>query len=441
VPVSAAGAFTVPGTVRVEPAGALVGHIAVPGDKSISHRALLIGALAEGETRVRGFGRSGDTESTARALRALGVGIEDVAEDEVIVHGLGLRGLQAPAAPIDCGNAGTLLRLLTGILAGQEGRFELTGDESLRSRPMDRVAEPLTRMGARIETENGRAPLVVHGSGSLRGIEYKLPVASAQVKSALLLAGVNAEGTTTVVEPVPTRDHTELMLEAAGARVRRRPASASVEPAGRLRLGEVFVPGDFSSAAPFLVAASVLAGSEITIHDVGLNPRRTGLLDVLERMGARIGVFNRRKLGGEWVGDLDVRSSELTGAEIGEEEVPRLVDELPLFALAASFARGESRVRGAGELRVKETDRIENVTNALRTLGVRIRASDDGFRVRGVPSRLKGGAMSSDGDHRIAVLGAVAGLASREGVEVGEADAAAISFPGFFELLDEVAQR
>jgi 3-phosphoshikimate 1-carboxyvinyltransferase len=441
VPVSAAGAFTVPGTVRVEPAGALAGHIAVPGDKSISHRALLIGALAEGETRVRGFGRSGDTESTARALRALGVGIEDVAEDEVIVHGLGLRGLQAPAAPIDCGNAGTLLRLLTGILAGQEGRFELTGDESLRSRPMDRVAEPLTRMGARIETENGRAPLVVHGSGSLRGIEYKLPVASAQVKSALLLAGVNAEGTTTVVEPVPTRDHTELMLEAAGARVRRRPASASVEPAGRLRLGEVFVPGDFSSAAPFLVAASVLAGSEITIHDVGLNPRRTGLLDVLERMGARIGVFNRRKLGGEWVGDLDVRSSELTGAEIGEEEVPRLVDELPLFALAASFARGESRVRGAGELRVKETDRIENVTNALRTLGVRIRASDDGFRVRGVPSRLKGGAMSSDGDHRIAVLGAVAGLASREGVEVGEADAAAISFPGFFELLDEVAQR
>ena len=427
--------------MRVEPAGALVGHIAVPGDKSISHRALLIGALCDGETRVRGFGRSGDTQSTARALRALAVGVEDIADDELVVHGVGLRGLQAPDAPVDCGNAGTLLRLLTGILAGQRGHFELTGDDSLRSRPMDRVAEPLARMGARIETTDGLPPLVVHGSDALRGIEYALPVASAQVKSAVLLAGLNAEGSTTVIEPVPTRDHTELMLEAAGARVRRRPASASVEPAGRLMLREVTVPGDFSSAAPFIVAATLLAGSELTIHDIGLNPRRTGFLDVLERMGARIGVFNRRKLGGEWMGDLEVRSAELTGTEIGAEEVPRLVDELPLFALAAAFARGESRVRGAGELRVKESDRIETVTNALRTLGARIRARDDGFGVRGVPSRLRGGTMSSDGDHRIAVLGAVAGLASREGVDIRNADAVAISFPGFFELLDEVAQR
>ena len=427
--------------MRVEPAGALVGHIAVPGDKSISHRALLIGALCDGETRVRGFGRSGDTQSTARALRALAVGVEDIADDELVVHGVGLRGLQAPDAPVDCGNAGTLLRLLTGILAGQRGHFELTGDDSLRSRPMDRVAEPLARMGARIETTDGLPPLVVHGSDALRGIEYALPVASAQVKSAVLLAGLNAEGSTTVIEPVPTRDHTELMLEAAGARVRRRPASASVEPAGRLMLREVTVPGDFSSAAPFIVAATLLAGSELTIHDIGLNPRRTGFLDVLERMGARIGVFNRRKLGGEWIGDLEVRSAELTGTEIGAEEVPRLVDELPLFALAAAFARGESRVRGAGELRVKESDRIETVTNALRTLGARIRARDDGFGVRGVPSRLRGGTMSSDGDHRIAVLGAVAGLASREGVDIRNADAVAISFPGFFELLDEVAQR
>jgi 3-phosphoshikimate 1-carboxyvinyltransferase len=427
--------------MRVEPAGAIVGHIGVPGDKSISHRAVLIGALAEGETRVHGFGRSGDTAATVAAMRALGVEIEDVAADELLVRGVGVRGLLPPAQPIDCGNAGTLMRLLAGILAGQSGRFELTGDESLRSRPMDRVAEPLARMGARVETANGLPPLVVEGSDSLRAIEYALPVASAQVKSAILLAGLNGDGRTIVVEPAPTRDHTELMLASAGARVRRGPTSVSVEPAGALELGDVTVPGDFSAAAPFVVAATLLPGSELTIHDLGLNPLRTGLLDVLERMGARLAVFNRRKLGGEWIGDLEVRSAELVGTEIGAEEVPRLVDELPLFALAAAFARGESRVRGAGELRVKETDRIETVTNGLRTLGVRVRASDDGFSVRGVPSRPRGGSMGSAGDHRIAMLGAVAGLVSREGVVVGDAEAVAISFPGFFDLVEAVAQR
>jgi 3-phosphoshikimate 1-carboxyvinyltransferase len=427
--------------MRVEPAGAVVGHLAVPGDKSISHRAVLIGALCEGETNVRGFGRSGDTESTVGAVRALGAEVEDLSDDELVVRGVGLRGLRPPAGPVDCGNAGTLIRLLTGVVAGQSGQFELTGDESLRSRPMDRVADPLTRMGAVIETANGLPPLVVEGSDALRGIDYKLPVASAQVKSAILLAGVNADGPTTVVEPTPTRDHTELMLAAAGARVRRRPSSVSLEPAGRLELGEVTVPGDFSAAAPFVVAATLLAGSELTVHDLGLNPLRTGLLDVLERMGARLSVFNRRKLGGELVGDLEVRSAELVGTEVTPEEVPRLVDELPLFALAAAFARGESRVRGAGELRVKETDRIETVTNALRRLGVRIQDRDDGFEVRGVPSRPRGGSMDSAGDHRVAMLGAVAGLASREGVEVRGAEAVAISFPGFFELLDSVSRR
>ncbi|TMK70629.1 MAG: 3-phosphoshikimate 1-carboxyvinyltransferase [Actinobacteria bacterium] len=427
--------------MKVEPAGALVGHIAVPGDKSISHRALLVGALTEGETRVREFGRSGDTESTLHAVRALGVTVDEEADDELVVHGVGLRGLRSPGDPVDCGNAGTLLRLLTGILTGQHGTFVLTGDDSLRSRPMDRIAEPLTRMGARITTADGRAPLTIDGTDALHGIEYVLPVPSAQVKSAILLAGLNAEGVTTVVESVPTRDHTELMLEAAGARVRRRPASVTVEPAARLQLDEVVVPGDVSAAAPFLVGATLLAGSDLTIHDVGLNPRRTGLLDVLERMGARISVYNRRKVAGEWLGDIEVRSAELTGTEIKPEEVPLLVDELPIFALAAAFARGESRVRGAGELRVKETDRIESVTNALRALGIRIRASDDGFGVRGVPSRPNGGRMSSEGDHRIAMLGAVAGLVSREGVEVGGADAAAISFPGFFDILESVSRR
>jgi 3-phosphoshikimate 1-carboxyvinyltransferase len=426
---------------RVEPAGTLVGHIAVPGDKSISHRAVLIGALTEGETHVRGLGRSADTQSTIDAVRSLGVQVDDVADDELVVHGAGLRGLQAPEAPIDAGNAGTLMRLLPGILAGQEGRFELTGDESLRSRPMDRVAEPLKRMGARIETTNGKPPVTVEGTDALKGIEYVLPMASAQVKSAILLAGLNASGTTTVVEPAPTRDHTELMLQAAGASVRRRPVSVSIEPAGQLHLPEVTVPGDFSAAAPFIVAATLIAGSELTIHDIGLNPRRTGLLDVLERMGARVIVFNRRKVGGELIGDLEVHSAELTATDVTEEEVPRLVDELPLFALAAGVARGVSHVTGAGELRLKESDRIETVTEGLKTMGVRIQSRDDGFEVRGVPTRPTGGRMPSDGDHRIAMLGAVTGVVSRDGVEVEGAEAVAISFPGFFDLLNSVSRR
>ena len=426
---------------RVEPAGSLVGHIAVPGDKSISHRAVLIGALSDGETHVRGLGRSADTQSTIDAVRSLGVQVDEVADDELVVHGVGLRGLRAPDSPVDAGNAGTLMRLLPGILAGQEGRFELTGDESLRSRPMGRVAEPLKRMGARIETTNGRPPVTVEGTDALKGIEYVLPMASAQVKSAILLAGLNANGSTTVVEPAPTRDHTELMLDAAGARVRRRPLSVSIEPAGHLRLPEVVVPGDFSAAAPFIVAATLIAGSELTIHDVGLNPRRTGLLDVLERMGARVIVFNRRKVGGELIGDLEVHSAELTATDVTEEEVPRLVDELPLFALAAGVARGVSHVTGAGELRLKESDRIETVTEGLKTMGVRIQSRDDGFEVRGVPARSSGGRMPSDGDHRIAMLGAVTGVVSRDGVEIEGADAVAISFPGFFDLLNSVSRR
>jgi 3-phosphoshikimate 1-carboxyvinyltransferase len=426
---------------RVEPAGSFVGHLAVPGDKSISHRAVLIGALGEGETHVRGFGRSADTQSTIDAVRALGAQVDDLADDELVVHGVGLRGLQAPDESIDAGNAGTLMRLLTGILAGQDGRFEVTGDESLRTRPMDRIAEPLKRMGARIETTNGLPPVVIQGSAALKGIEYALPVASAQVKSAILLAGLNAKRQTTVIEPAPTRDHTELMLEAAGAQVRRRPGSVSVEPAGALRLPEVLVPGDFSSAAPFIVAATLLAGSELTLHGVGLNPRRTGLLDVLERMGARVSIFNRSKAGGEMIGDIDVRSAELTATDVGPGEVPRLVDELPLFALAAGSARGVSHLTGAEELRLKETDRIETVTNGLRALGVRIQARDDGFEVRGVPTRPVGGRMASHGDHRIAILAAVAGLVSREGTDVEGADSVAISFPGFFDLLDSVSRR
>jgi 3-phosphoshikimate 1-carboxyvinyltransferase len=426
--------------MKIEPASSIVGHIAVPGDKSISHRAVMVGAVAEGETIVRGFGRSRDTEATIAAVRALSVTVDEDDVDTIRVQGVGLRGLQEPSSPIDCRNSGTTLRLLAGLLAGQRGRFELTGDDSLRGRPVDRIATPLAEMGARVETADGKPPLVVEG-GELEAIRYELPVASAQVKSCVLHAGLYAEGRTTVIEPLPTRDHTEIMLAAAGAPVTRRPDRVSIGPADRLALGELDVPGDFSAAAPFVVAATLLPGSELTIHDVGLNPRRTGLLDVLERMGARITAFHRRKSGGEPIGDLVVQSAELVATTVRAEEVPRMVDELPLFALAAACARGESTVEGARELRVKETDRIETVTTSLRALGIRIRKRDDGFGVRGVPTRPKGGGMDSHGDHRIAMLGAVAGLVSREGVELENAEAVAVSFPGFFELLDSVTQR
>jgi 3-phosphoshikimate 1-carboxyvinyltransferase len=425
----------------VAPASSVGGHIAVPGDKSISHRAVLLAAISEGETRIAGFGRSADTEATVRAVRALGAQVDEESVDELRVGGVGLGGLREPEGPIDCGNSGTLMRLLSGILAGQRGRrFELTGDESLRSRPMERIAEPLSRMGAGVETTGGRAPITIEGA-ELTAIRYEPPVASAQVKSCVLLAALYARGRTQVVEPIPTRDHTERLLAAAGAAVGRRGASITVGPAERLELGAVDVPGDPSSAAPFVVAATLLAGSELTVHGIGLNPTRTGFFDLLAHMGARVTVVNRRRLGREPVGDLDVQHAELVAGSVAAPQVPALVDELPLFALAAGCARGESRVRGAGELRAKETDRIETVTNALRALGIRIVASDDGFGVRGVPTRPKGGGLSSHGDHRIAMLGGAAGVVSRHGVTVEGADAVAASFPGFFELLDEVARR
>jgi 3-phosphoshikimate 1-carboxyvinyltransferase len=427
--------------MRIEPAASVQGGAAVPGDKSISHRAVLFGAIADGESVVEGFGRSADTESTIAAVRSLGVGVGE-GGDTVRITGVGLRGLRDPDGPIDCGNAGTLVRLVAGILAGQEGRrFELTGDESLSRRPMGRIAGPLEEMGATVETTDGGLPLRIGGS-ALAPIRYELPVASAQVKSCVLLAGLFAHGgPTTVVEPVPTRDHTERMLRAAGAAVRTSPGLVEIRPAERLTPLRLGVPGDFSSAAPFLVAATLLPGSRLRITGVGVNPTRTGLMTVLERMGARISLYNRTASGGEPVADIEVEHADLVATAIEPDEVPRMIDELPLFALAASMARGESAVRGAGELRQKESDRIETVTSALRALGVRIKSSDDGFRVVGVPTRPKGGAMGSGGDHRIAMLGAVAGLVSREGVRIEGAEAVSVSFPGFYDLLESVAQR
>jgi len=427
--------------VKIQPAASVQGGVALPGDKSISHRAVLLGAIAEGESDVTGFGRSGDTESTIAAVRTLGVPVAEDG-DTLRIEGAGLRGLQMPPGPIDCGNAGTLARLLPGILAGQRGRrFELVGDESLSSRPMRRIADPLMRMGAGVETSDGRLPLAIDAR-RLRPIRYELPVASAQVKSCVLLAGLyTGDGPTIVVEPVATRDHTERMLRAAGARVRSEPGGVEVWPAARLEPLRVDVPGDFSSAAPFLVAATLLPGSRLRLSRVGVNPTRTGLLDVLERMGARISLYNRSVTGGEPVADVEVEHADLVATEIEPDEVPTLIDELPLFALAASMAHGDSVVRGAQELRHKETDRIETVTNALRALAIRISDTDDGFKVRGGPTRPKGGGMDAAGDHRIAILGAVTGLVSREGVKLEGAGAVSISFPGFFEQLESITQR
>jgi 3-phosphoshikimate 1-carboxyvinyltransferase len=401
---------------------------------------VLLGAIAEGESELRGFGHAADTDVAIDAVRQLGVEVEQPEDDVVRVHGRGLRGLRVPEAAIDCGNAGTVLRLLLGVLAGQQGRFELVGDESLCRRPV-RVDDPLRLMGAVVETTDGRPAVAIEGT-RLEPIRYELPVASAQVKSSILFAGLLAErGPTVVVEPVATRDHTERLLASVGVRLQRRGSEISIWPVERIAPLSVDIPGDFSSAAPFVVAATLLSGSELRIHRVNVNPTRTGLLDVLARMGARITIFNRRRYGGEPVGDLDVRAAELVATEITADEVPTLVDELPLFALAAALARGESVVSGAGELRIKETDRIETVTTSLRALGVRISASENGFRVRGVPTRPKGGGMAAHGDHRLAMLGAIAGIVSREGVRLEGPEAVGVSFPGFFDLLESVTQR
>jgi 3-phosphoshikimate 1-carboxyvinyltransferase len=428
--------------MRIEPAASVQGAIAVPGVKGISQRAVLLGAIADGESEIRGFGRADDTEAAIRIVRQLGVEVDDGGGETVKVRGAGLRGLREPDGPLDCGNAGTVLRLASGIVAGQGGRFVLTGDESLSRRPHERIAEPLREMGAKVETTDGGAPVLIEG-GRLKAIRYALPVASAQVKSAVLFAGLYAEGgETTVVERLPSRDHSERLLRELGARVVRRGADVSVTPVDRLSPYSVDIAGDFSAAAPFVLAATLLHGSELLVEGVNVNPLRTGFLDVLERMGANIAVFNRRTVSGEPVADLEVRPAELVATVVRRREVPTLIDELPLFALAAGMARGESRVWGAGELRAKETDRIETVTNALKALGVRIAPGDDGFGVRGVPTRPKGGGViRADGDHRIAMLGAIGGLVSREGIRLEGAESVAVSFPGFFDLLETVTQR
>ncbi len=426
-------------SLRVEPASRLAGALTPPPDKSISHRAAILAAVSEGRTYVRNYLRAADTDSTLEAMRRLGARVE-VHEHEgnllVEIHGVGLRG--ADPARIDVGNAGTLLRILPGLLAGQgTGSWTLDGDESIRRRPVDRVAEPLRLMGATVECREGRLPPLVVQGAQLEGIRYALPVASAQVKSCVLLAGLLAAGETVVIEPGRSRDHTERMLVAAGAELTSSDGVVTVRRADRLELGEVSVPGDFSSAAFWIAAATLVPGSELRLEATGLNPTRIGLLRVLDRMGAAVAVEDRRMEGMEPVAELVVRSGSLSATAVGAEEVPLLIDELPLVALLGAFAAGTTVVTGAAELRHKESDRIATVVEGLAALGARIEARPDGFEVEGGQG-LRGGVLDAAGDHRLAMLGAVAGLASSEGVEVRGVEAAAVSYPGFFEDLDRL---
>ncbi len=419
-------------TFQVEPGGALTGRLRVPGDKSISHRSIMLGSIAEGVTRVSGFLEGDDAIATMNALRALGVSIDGPERGNVTVHGVGLRGLKAPQKIIDCGNSGTSMRLLCGLLAGQHFDCELSGDDSLLRRPMQRVAEPLARMRAEIATaEGGRPPLKIMGIANLRGIDYQLPIASAQVKSALLLAGLYARGRTCVTEPAPTRDHTERMLAAFGYEVERNASTVCVQGGGRLIATNIEVPADISSAAFFMVGASIAAGSDLTLEHVGINPTRTGVIDILRLMGANIELINQGLAGGEPVADIRVKHAHLKGIEIPVELVPLAIDEFPVLFVAAANALGATVLRGAEELRVKESDRIEVMAEGLRMLGVNAEPTPDGMRVIG--GAYAGGTVASHDDHRVAMAFAIAGLRAGAPITITDCANVATSFPGFVD--------
>jgi 3-phosphoshikimate 1-carboxyvinyltransferase len=427
--------------MRFEPARGLTGSLTAPADKSISHRAALLGAMASEPVRIERYLHAADTNSTLEAVRALGALVE-IGEHTVVVRGTGLREAREPDGPIDVGNAGTLLRLLPGWLAAQEGRtFTLDGDQSIRGRPVDRIAVPLRQMGAVLDAREDRfAPLQVHGS-RLRAISYELDVASAQVKSCVLLAALAADGATTLGEPARSRDHTERMLLRAGVAIHRNGRHVTVVNADELLLEPLTVPGDPSSAAVMIAAGVLVPHSRLLIRDVGVNWTRTGFLRILRRMrGIVLGDLEDETgelIAEEPISDLDVAHGALEGTVVEAEEVPLAIDELPLVALLGCFAEGETVVHGAQELRVKETDRIAGVVDGLRGLGADIEATDDGFAVRG-SGGLRGGTIDAHGDHRMAMMGAVAGLASKDGVEVIGMDAAAVSYPSFVEDLSEL---
>ena len=417
---------------------ALQGEITVPGDKSISHRAIMFASLAKGESRVRGLLRGEDCLSTLKAFQALGVKVEEGGVDELIIHGRGIDGLQEPEDVIDCGNSGTTIRLMSGILTAQPFYSVLTGDQYLRKRPMGRVIGPLTEMGAKILGRDGnrKAPLTIDGGG-LRPTEYHSPIASAQVKSAVLLAGMQIEGTTTVYEPHLSRDHSERMLRYFGAEVESFDGGARVVGPVVLNGREVDVPGDISSAAFFLVAGLIVPGSELLLKNVGINPTRSGIIDILQQMGGAIELLHQRELSGEPVADLLVKSSQLKGIEIGGELVPRAIDEFPVVSVAAAFADGVTMIRDAKELRVKETDRIAAMCETLGKLGAQIEPLEDGMRIIG-GKPLAGGTVNSFGDHRIAMSMAVAALRAAGEVIIEDTGCTATSFPNFWKLLESI---
>ena len=421
----------------------LKGHVRVPGDKSISHRALLFGAIAEGTTRIEGLLPAEDPLSTAACLRAMGVQVSAIeAGKTVVVEGVGLDGFQEPESVLDCGNSGTTMRLMLGLLAGRSGRhFVVTGDDSLRRRPMKRVGGPLSEMGATIHGRAGGnlAPLAIEGR-QLKGATIRTPVASAQVKSAILLAALTADGPTTVIEPVQSRDHSERMLRAFGADLRvggQGQSEVTVVPGSSLKGQDVVVPGDISSAAFWLVAGAITPGADLTIENVGLNPSRTGILDVLEQMGARIEVLNARDVAGEPVGDLRVVHGPLKGFSIGADLIPRLVDEIPVLAVAACCAEGPSRVTGAEELRVKETDRLAVMARQLGAMGAQIEEFPDGMTIQGGVT-LHGAEVDSETDHRVAMSLAVAAQIASGVTTIAGPEAAAVSYPGFWDDLERL---
>lgn len=417
----------------VAPGGVLRGELIVPGDKSVSHRSIMLGSLADGIVEVRGFLEGEDALATMAAFRAMGVNIEGPDRGLVRIHGVGMLGLRAPDKPIDCGNSGTSMRLLSGLMSGQNFSVELMGDRSLSKRPMNRVAVPLRQMGANIETAaEGRPPLKISGNAALQPIDYALPVASAQVKSAVLLAGLYAKGRTCVVEPAPTRDHTERMLKAFGYAVEIDGARICIEGGGHLRATDIEVPADISSAAFFMVGASIAPGSNLLLKNVGVNPTRTGAIHILRAMGADITLENERMCGGEPVADIRIRHAPLHGIEIDPAHVPLAIDEFPVLFIAAANAAGETVLRGAEELRVKESDRIQVMADGLRELGIDAEPQPDGMKIRG--GTYHGGRIDSAGDHRIAMAFAIAALRADGEILIDDCANVATSFPGFVAL-------
>lgn len=420
-----------------KPGGALSGEFRVPGDKSISHRSIMLGSLAEGTTEVSGFLEGEDSLATLQSFRDMGVVIEGPHRGRVTVHGVGLHGLKTPPNALYLGNSGTSMRLLSGLMAAQNFNVEMTGDESLSKRPMGRVADPLRTMGAVIDSaENGRPPLKVTGGQPLKGIHYELPMASAQVKSCLILAGLYAEGETTVIEPAPTRDHTERMLKGFGYPIEVDGPKVTVRPGGKLTATQIDVPSDISSAAFFMVAASIAKDSDITLQHVGINPTRVGVINILRLMGANIELMNEREVGGEPVADIRIRSAQLKGIEIPEDQVPLAIDEFPSIFIAASCAEGTTVLTGAEELRVKESDRIQAMVDGLQILGVDAQGTEDGAIIKGFGSEgsFNGGEVDSVDDHRIAMSFTVASLRANAPILVKDCANVATSFPGFVEL-------